>query len=377
MLTARNYRLYPSVEQRVQLAQHFGCSRVIYNWALNYSQAFYQSTGKTISSFDLMKLLPSLRTERPYLKDVNAQVLQQSVSDFCQARTNFLRTKKGYPKYKNKHSHQSIRFPQACRVDEINHTIYVNTIGIIPAVIHQPVGGIIRSITISKNSVHQYHAAVLVEDGLPLPKSSADGKIMGIDLGLKDLLVTSDGDRITNPKHFNKHKKNLKRKQQHLSRCQKVSNRRKKAVLLVAKIHLKIANQRKDFHHKLSRRLVDDNQVIVIEDLAIKNMVKNRKLSRAISDVGWGQLICFIRYKTIRDGKMLLKCDRWLPSSKLCSTCGTLNVHLKLKDRTWTCGSCHAVHDRDRNAADNIVKGGLLEIYPIGYLMDQGILKRA
>jgi putative transposase len=377
MFTAHVYRLYPSREQRIQLAQHFGCARVVYNDALNYSQAFYQNIGKTISQVDLINRLPGLRQERPYLKDVNAQVLQQSVIDFCQARTNFFRTKKGYPQYKNKHSRQSVRFPQACRVDEINHTVFVQKIGTIPAVIHQPVGGIIKSVTISKNSVHRYHAAVLIEDGLTLPTSNADGKTIGLDLGLKDLLVTSDGERITNPKHFNKHKKNLKRKQQHLSRCKKESNRRKKAVLLVAKIHLKITNQRKDFHHKLSRRLVDDNQVIVIEDLAIQNMVKNRKLSRAISDVSWGQLIGFTRYKTIRDGKMLLKCDRWLPSSKLCSVCSTLNVHLKLAERTWTCLSCHTIHDRDLNAANNIVKGGLLDIYPINYLMDQHILKRA
>jgi putative transposase len=377
MITAHIYRLYPSREQRIQLAQHFGCARVVYNDTLNYSQAFYQNTGTTISQVDLINRLPSLRHERPYLSDVSAQVLQQSVIDFCHARTNFLRTKKGYPKYKNKHSKQSIRFPQACRVDEINNTVFVVKIGIIPAVIHQPINGTIKSITISKNSVRQYHAAVLVEDGLSIPKSSADGKIIGIDLGLKDLLVTSDGDRIANPKHFNKSKKNLKRKQQRLSRCKKGSNRRKKARLLVAKIHLKIANQRKDFHHKVSRRLVDDNQVIVIEDLAIRNMIKNRKLSRAISDVGWGQLICFTRYKTLRKGKMLLKCDRWLPSSKLCSSCGTLNVHLKLQDRTWTCLGCHTIHDRDLNAANNIVKAGLLEVFPINYLMDRGILKRA
>jgi putative transposase len=247
----------------------------------------------------------------------------------------------------------------------------------IKAVIHRPVGGIVKSITISKNAAGQYHAAVLIEDGIEQPAEHADGKAVGIDLGLLDFLVTSDKDHVPNPKHFKQHRKNLKRKQQVLARCQKGSNRRKKAVLRVAKIHLRIANKRKDFIHKLSRQLVDENQVIVFEDLNIKGMMKNRHLANGIGTAGWGMVVNFCRYKAQRQGKLLLKCGRYTPTSKPCSMCGVINTDLKLKDRAWTCRACGAVHQRDENAAINIVRGGCLEQYPMTWLLQHGLLKRA
>lgn len=376
MLTARVYRLYPSRAQIQQLAQHFGCARFVYNEALSYSQKLYHDTKQKIGQYELITRLPSLKINHPYLSEVCAQVLQQSVMDFCIARNNFIRTKKGYPKFKNKKSNQSIRFPQDCCIDEAYGVVIVPKLGKIKSIIHTPVSGGIKSITISKNRSGQYHASVLVEDGLLRPKESTFGKSIGLDLGLKDLLVTSDGMKVPNPKHFKKSLKKLKRKQQTLSRCKYGSNRRNKAKLRVARIHQLISNQRKDFHHKISRQIVNDNQVIVVEDLAIRNMIKNRHLSNAISDASWGQIVNFMRYKASREGKLVLKCSRWLPSSRMCSHCGTLNKDLKLSERTWSCGVCGSVHDRDENAAINIVRGGLLESYPISYLLDREILKR-
>jgi putative transposase len=262
-------------------------------------------------------------------------------------------------------------------VDEIPNEIVVPKIGTIPSVIHRPVDGIVKSITISKNSAGQYHAAVLVEDEIEQPEECPEGKTLGIDLGLTDFAVTTDDEYIANPKHFKRSRRNLKHKQQDLARCKRGSNRRRKAVLRLARIHLRISNQRKDFLHKTSRHLVDENQVIVVENLNIRGMMKNHHLANAIGTAGWGQFVSFCRYKAQRVGKMVLKCGRFVPSSKRCSCCGTVNRDLKLSQRVWTCDACGTVHHRDRNASNNILRGGLLETYPIGYLLDQGILEKA
>ncbi len=212
----------------------------------------------------------------------------------------------------------------------------------------------IKTVTISKTPSGKYFAAILAENEMVQPEVSYDGKILGIDVGLTHLAITSDGSKFDNPRHIAKAAKNLERKQQSLSRKIKGSNTRNKARRLVARAHEKIANARKDTLHKLSKRLVDENQVIAVEDLHVKGMMKNHCLAKAISDVGWGMFTTMLKYKAERAGKGYIEVNRFFPSSKACSCCGIVVKSLPLTVRSWTCKNCGALHDRDVNAAKNI-----------------------
>ncbi len=248
--------------------------------------------------------------------------------------------------------------------------------GICFAVIHKPIEGSIRTVTITKNSAEQYYASVMFEDGQEKPKPNSEGKAIGIDLGLTYFCITSDSQKFDNPRWIKKHEKNLKIKQQQLSRKQKGSNSSNKSSLKVAKVHNKISRCREDFQHKLSRRIVNENQVLVLENLAIKNMVKKRcdpasfygareraprhhNLAKAISQVGWGQFCTMLKYKAEQEGKIYLEVDRFFPSSKTCHVCLNQVGSLPLDVRQWTCSGCMTTHDRDINAAISLRDEGL------------------
>jgi putative transposase len=224
---------------------------------------------------------------------------------------------------------------------------------------HRPLVGEVKTVTISKNSSGQYFAAILTEQEGEYPAPSGEGKAIGIDLGITDFAITSTGSKYPNPRHIKKHESNLKRKQRKLSRKVKGSNRRNKARKLVARVHQRITNSRQDFLHKLSHKLVNENQVIVVEDLAVKNMVRNHCLAKSISDCGWSSFVGMLDYKCERSGKILVKVDRFFPSSKTCSNCYHRVPSLPLDVRQWTCSSCGTSHDRDVNAALNIKAEGL------------------
>jgi putative transposase len=226
-------------------------------------------------------------------------------------------------------------------------------------VVHRDIIGTLKTVTVSRNACGQYHAAILTDDGKGLPVVSTDGKAIGIDVGLTHLAVTSDGSKFENPRHLLKAGKNLKRKQRKLSRKKKGSNSWNKARQLVARAHERVACARRDHLHKLSHRLVSENQVIVIEDLNVKGIMSNHCLAKATGDAGWGMLTGFLEYKAERAGKAFVKCDRWYPSSKACSSCGSICDKMPLNVRSWTCTNCGAHHDRDINAAINIRAEGL------------------
>jgi putative transposase len=215
----------------------------------------------------------------------------------------------------------------------------------------------------------KYYASVLIELDGGSPVVSTDGKVSGIDLGLKDFAIVHDGiktSKYANPKHLAKHERNLHRKQQKLARKEKGSQSREKARLLVARVHERVSNVRQDYLHKLSRKLVDDNQVIVVESLNTKGMVRNHKLAKAISDVGWGMFVNFLQYKLDHEGKMLVEIDRWFPSSKLCSNCHYQVGEMPLDVRAWICPNCGTHHDRDGNAALNIRAEGIRMLSVLG-----------
>ncbi len=353
MLTATKIRIYPNTIQAEALAKAFGCARWLWNNSLSKTQTVYRETGKGLSQFALNNRLPELKKEYPWLAETHSQVLQAVSLNMSRAFVNFFERRAKYPKFKSKHGKQSIQYPQGVKLVD-GCKIFLPKIGNVKAVIHREIVGTVKTVTVSLNRAGQYFASVLAEDGIVNPKVSFDGKIIGVDVGLAHIAVTSDGFKFENPKHLARAAKNLKRKQQKLSRKEKGSNNRNKAKLLVAKAHGHVACARKDFLHKLSRHIVDENQVIAVEDLNVKGMMANHCLSKAIGDASWNMLTSFLKYKAAKVGKGFIEVNRFFPSSKMCSCCMHAQASMPLNIRSWRCDKCGTLHDRDVNAAQNI-----------------------
>jgi putative transposase len=355
-------RLYPSLEQEIQLAKTFGCARWWWNYALNKSIETYKETGKGLSRVALNAFLPALKNsvETVWLADCYSQVLQATTLNLTTAYKNFFEKRAGFPKFKSKFDKQSIQYPQNVKIVDGNVKLPGN-IGIIKAKIHRQIEGKIKTCTVVKTPSGKYLASILTELEGENPVIS-EGKIYGIDLGLKHFAVVTDGEKISfydNPKHLAKHEKNLKRKQKKLARKVKGSNSRNRYKKVVAKVYERVSNSRQDFLHKLSYKLVSDSQAVIIENLHVKGMVRNHKLAKSISDVGWGTFTNFLAYKLERRGGKLVEIDRWFPSSKLCSNCFYQIGEMPLDVREWTCPHCNTHHDRDANAAQNIRAEGI------------------
>lgn len=360
MLKAVKVRLYPTPEQELILARSFGCARWYWNYALNACIQHYQETGKSLKLATYKGMLPQLKKEYPWLKDdCYSAVLQCVAINLNKAYANFFQGRAKFPRFKSKQGKQSIQYPQNVTVD--GDKLVVPKIGELKAVFHREITGTIKTVTISKTPSDKYFASILCEIESKVQESSGD-KTLGIDLGLKDFAIVHDGEEVTkysNPKHLKRHEKNLRRKQQKLARKTKGSKTREKYRKFVAKVHERVSNTRQDFLHKLSRKLVDESQVIVVENLNVKGLVRNRKLSKAISDVGWGTFVNFLAYKLERKEASLIEIDRFFPSSKKCSCCGRIVDELPLDIREWDCPSCGTHHDRDGNAALNIRTEGI------------------
>ncbi|WP_039897127.1 RNA-guided endonuclease TnpB family protein [Lyngbya sp. PCC 8106] len=375
-------RLYPTTEQKQILAQHFGCSRFWWNYALNLCIETYKATGKSLNQSALNSMLPKLKKEEgiTWLSECYSQVLQATTLNLVTADQNFFEGRARYPRFKAKKNKQSIQYPQSTKIVD-GCLKFPGRVGIIKAKLHRPIEGKIKAVTVSMTPSEKYYASILVEIEGDNQSPNSSGKVAGIDLGLKDFAIVNDGlktSKFVNPRHLAKHERNLKRKQQKLARKQKGSKSREKARKLVARVHERISNVRQDYLHKLSRKLVDDNQVIVVESLNTKGMVsqrvgrvprleatgsparvRNHKLAKAISDVGWGMFVNFLSYKLEKEGKVLVVIDRWFPSSKLCSNCHDQIGEMPLEVRSWTCPNCGTHHDRDENAAINIRAEGI------------------
>ncbi|WP_017306320.1 RNA-guided endonuclease InsQ/TnpB family protein [Spirulina subsalsa] len=349
-------RIYPTTEQQVALSKAFGCARW-WNYALNLNNETYKATGKGLSRQGYNDRLPALKKEFPWLAQCYSQVLQSVSLNLSRAFISFFEGRAQYPNFKSKHGKQSIQYPQHVKL--LDKAIKLPKIGDVKAKFHRVFDGKLKTVTVSMSRTGKYSASLLFDDGLPKPEISGQGKAVGIDLGLAHFAITSDGSKFDNPKPLKKREKNLKRKQQKLSRKQKGSKRRAKAKRIVARVHERIANTRKDFQHKLSRQLVNENQVIVVEDLAVKNMVKNHNLAKAISDCGWSEFTRQLKYKAEKDGKTYLEIGRFFPSSKTCHVCLNQIDSLPLDVRSWECPNCQTQQDRDVNAAINIRDEGL------------------
>jgi len=343
--------------QKELLEKHFGCSRFIYNHFLKEKQEEYLSSGKGLTYSKCCKILKELKdNELEWLKEVNSQTLQQSIQNLETAYGNFFRKKSKFPKFKKKSENQSFRVPQHISLKD-NRLFIPKFKDGIPIVSHRKLEGEIKSVTISKTPTDKYFASILME--VPKKSKSKTGKTVGIDLGIIDFIVTSDGEKIKNPNFSRSLKDKLKTHQKHLSRKTKGSNRYKRQRKKVVRIHEKITNSRKDFQHKLSTRLINEYDMISLESLAVKNMIRNRCLSYSISDSSWSSFVSMLEYKASWYGKEIKKIDRWYPSSKTCSSCDYIIDKLPLSVRKWQCPECGSHHQRDVNAAKNIHRQGL------------------
>ncbi|QSJ16647.1 transposase [Nostoc sp. UHCC 0702] len=355
-------RLYPSLEQQNQLAQTFGCARWWWNYALNKSIETYKETGKGLSRVALNAFLPVLKKaeDTVWLSDCYSQVLQATTLNLTTAYKNFFEKRAGFPKFKSRHGKQSVQYPQNVKIVDGNVKLPGN-IGIVKAKIHRAIEGKVKTVTVSKTPSGKYLASILTELEGENPVVS-EGKIYGVDLGLRHFAVVTDGDKVSkydNPKHLAKHEKNLKRKHKKLARKVKASKSRNRYRKVVAKVYERVSNSRQDFLHKLSYKLVSDSQAVIVENLHVLGMVRNHKLAKSISDAGWGTFTNFLAYKLERTGGKLVEIDRWFPSSKLCSNCFYQIGEIPLDVREWTCPHCNTHHDRDENAAINIRAEGI------------------
>jgi putative transposase len=351
MLKAFKYRIFPTTEQAELINKHIGSARFVFNLALECKQIAYAGSKVNLSCFDLVKQLPDLKKECEWLKEVNSQSLQQSIVNLDVAFTKFFKGQADFPNFKKKStSKQSFNIPQNVILENDKLIIPKFKTGI-DIVLHRETKGTIRQATISRTPTGKYFVSILCDTGEAI-KSKAPIKektTIGIDLGIKTFLVTSDGQEFDNPKFLRKAQSRLKFTQ---SKYSKHKGKRTKHRLAI--LHEKVANQRKDFLHKVSSKLISENKAICIEDLQIKNMVKNHCLAQSISDAGWGMFVTMLEYKAEWYGKNILRIGKFEPSSKTCSCCGSINKELELKDREWTCSVCKTVLNRDVNASINI-----------------------
>lgn len=345
-------QLYPNNSQKELLAKHFGCARWVYNHMIVVQQKRYHRTGKGMSAYDLQNMLPKIKKQYPWLREVSSQPLQIVCHDLAGAYTRFFKKKSKYPSFKKKGHGGSFTCINESRID--GNYIKIPKMDPIRFRGGNPPDGEIKRFTVSEKA-GKFYCSILFDDGKKPPKSKVSKTITGLDMGLLDIVTTSSGESYAAPKYMKKAKDELRKKQKALSRCMKGSNRRKKAKLAVAKLHIKVANRRKDFNHKITYILVSDskNQAFGIESLAVKNMMKNHKLAGSIGDAGWSQFRSFLTYKAEAVGKQVLEVGRFFPSSKTCSACGVVRESLALSERNWTCG-CGVTHQRDINAARNV-----------------------
>jgi putative transposase len=365
MLKAYKYRLYPNDEQVILMSKHFGCCRWVYNWALAKKIEIWQTEKRSISRYELDANLPKFKDnpETEWLSEVNSQSLQQELVSLEKAYSKFFREKKGFPKFKSKKNRQRFQVPQRAAVSFEDGTLSLPKFGSISTVFSRIFDGKIKTITVSRDPSGKYFASILVESGVGVEPTQSFNKeeAVGIDLGLKDFATLSTGEKIVNPRFLKSSLAKLAREQRRLSRKQKGSNNRSKQRVKVALAHEKVRFQRQDFLHKLSTRIIRENQAVALETLNVKGMVRNRRLARSISDVGWSEFVRQLEYKASWYGKTVLRIGQFEPSSRLC-TCGIINRDLKLSDREWTCQHCGAIHDRDVLAANNIKQMALSQI---------------
>jgi putative transposase len=360
---AFKYRFYPTDEQAAELSRTFGCVRYVYNWALHLRSEAYTRESRKVGYAETDRALTVLKKqpETAFLAEVSSVPLQQALRHLQTAFAAFFDKRAKYPRFKSKKkSRASATYTRSAFrwrggklfLAKMNEPLDIRWSRPLPE------GAEPTTVTVSRDAAGRWFVSLLVEDTVaPAPATT---NAVGIDAGITSLVTLSTGEKITNPKHERRDRARLAKAQRELSRKAKGSANREKARRKVARIHARITDRRRDFLHKLTTRLVRENQTVVIEDLTVRNLLKNHTLARAISDAAWTELRSMLEYKCAWYGRDLVTVDRWFPSSKLCGACGTVREKLPLNVREWTC-DCGTVHDRDTNAARNLLAAGLAE----------------
>lgn len=360
------YRIYPNKEQETLIQKTFGCCRFVYNQTLQRRKEVYEKENKTLSRIDCNNYCNrELKNKYPWLKEVDKHALTSSIFNMDNAYQKFFNEHLGYPKFKSKHesrkSYRTYFNNNNISVDFELNKIKLPKLKTIKAKLHRKFDGKIKSATVLQVPSGKYYVCILVET--QHEKEESTGCIIGIDLGIKDLVITSDGEKYANIKAIEKYENKLVKEQRKLSRKKKCSKNWEKQRIVVTKIHEKIRNSRIDNLHKISHKLIVENQVIISEDLTVSNMVKNHNLARAISDCGWYELLKQLEYKSMWNERQYIKIDKFYASSQMCSCCGYQNSDIKnLSIRKWVCPNCKIEHDRDINAARNILAEGIKQI---------------
>lgn len=358
---AYRFRFYPTPEQEVILAQTFGCARFAYNYMLRLRSDAWYNEQKRIGYHETSAALTLLKKQPEFLwlNEVSSVPVQQALRHLQTSFSNFFAKRAAYPNFKRKDDKQAAEYTASAfkwdgaklKLARMAEPLAIRWSRTIPKTAK------LTTVTVSKDKAGRYFVSLLCDDTVQA-KPEVTGKV-GIDLGLSHFATLSDGEKIAAPNTFRKYEAKLAKLQKRLAKKQKGSANRAKAKLKVAKVHAAIADSRKDFLHKLSTRLINENQVIAVETLAVKNMIKNRHLSKSISDAGWSEFVRQLTYKANWSGRTLVGIDKWYPSSKRCNACGYTLKSLPLSARSWSCPECKAVHDRDTNAARNILAAGL------------------
>lgn len=355
-------QIYPRASDKELLAKHFGVRRFIFNKFLEIRQKEYIENKQSIGYNACSALVTEMKKspEFEWLKEVNSQTIQAALKDLDGAYDRFFRKISKFPRFKSKHNtKQSFKVPQNFVIDWESRTLKIPKFKTPFKFKGKYTGKLVKmnSVSISKNASGKYFASIQGE--FEIDQRQSTGEVIGVDLGIKSLLIDSNGTEIKNGRFLKKNLKKLKYLHRQHSKKKKSTKSREKARVKLARQYQKVTNQRNNYLHQVSSKLIDDNQVIVLEDLAVKNMIKNHKLAQAISDVSWGTLVSMLKYKAVWHDRQLIQIDRWYPSSKTCSSCNHLMSKMDLSIREWTCPSCNEHHDRDINAAKNILRQGL------------------
>ncbi len=356
-------RIYPNARQRELIGRTFSCCRWVYNKCLEERRAAYESTGKSPTRFQQDRMLPSWKAENPWLMEADSHALQQAVADLDRAYQNFFRRcrqggRPGYPRFRSKRdARQSYRTSQGVSVPDARH-VKLPKLGLVKARVSRGIEGRVLSATVKQVPSGRYFVCLCCTD-CPEPEAAPGAiAVLGIDAGVHDLMVRSDGVKIASPRALARSERRLAREQRRLSRKRKGSASRRKQKRKVARIHERIADQRKDAIHKATTDAVRESQAIAVENLDVRGMERDRRLAKAVADASTSEMLRQLEYKCSWHGRRFVKVSRWYPSSKTCSCCGHVLEELPLSVRAWTCPACGARHDRDLNAAANIAREG-------------------